>query len=372
MSAGQHALELTSVSDGVESERSQQLLVLVAGAATTSRLSSVEQSPPSQPITSLCSREPQATCYSIHVVASDLGRVTALSPMPDGRAMFIEDGRQVRVIARGTLSPSAALAAEPGRRLTGLTTDSGFEESRLVFVAWTELARGVPALNITRYREVENTLGEAAMISTALPAGPDLTTPLAVDNEDLVYVAVPADRSGSGQRFLGNAGAVMRFDRDGLVPRSNQYGSPIVAEGYGAPLALAIDRPQRTLWIAGRDRERLGAIATLGLPTRRGSAWPSRPVAAAIQSAENEEIESITIIGQRETGDARRLVLATGGRLLDIMLTPQDAVRSVSDIPLGDGYSAHAVAADQDGSLYVGAQAPDGSGSVLILVRLTR
>src|SRR6185369_9054987 len=33
MSAGQHALELTSVSDGVESERSQQLLVLVAGAA---------------------------------------------------------------------------------------------------------------------------------------------------------------------------------------------------------------------------------------------------------------------------------------------------------------------------------------------------
>jgi len=371
MTFGQHALELTSVSGGVESLRSPQLLVIVAGAAPTNAVSSLEQS--RRIDSTVCWHDPQAACYSVQVIASDLGRVTAMSATPDGRVILIESGKRVRIIARDALGATIALPPEGDRQLTGLALDTDFEESRSVFVAWTELARGVPGLNVTRYRELENRLGEAATIVTALHIAADVMTPLAVDDEGLVYLALPVDRTGSERRFLGEAGAVMRFDRDGLVPRSNQHASAIVAEGYAVPLALAIDRPTRAVWLTGRDRQQLGPIAGLEIPSVNRGPWPSRPVAVKIRDAENEAVESLAIVSQQETSiPGTRLFVATGGRLRDVALTPWGAITSIAEVPIDDRYVPHTVAADTRDSLYVGVETHDGTDSVLKFTRLTR
>jgi hypothetical protein len=376
MFSGQHTLELTSVLDGVESARSPGLLVTVVGGAPPPPppppppprgILSPEQSALEN--STICSAEPRTDCYGMQLIASDLGAMTALSPMPDGRVMFIEAGRQVRIVASAANTSAIALPAESNRQLTGLAIDTQFEKSRSVFVAWTESARGVPVVNITRYRELGNVLGEGATIVTGLPVTSDSPTPLAVDDEGLIYVAVPADRTASGSRFPGNAGSVMRFDRDGRVPSSNQNASPIVAEGYSTPLTLAIDRSTRTVWLTGRDFGEFGEVAVLGIPALRRGTWPIHPSPIERPLNGRTQVESLAI---DETASARgagvRLVIARDGEMRSVFLE-RGAVSQISDIRLANGYSADAVAIDRDGALYVGAASRDGAMSLLKLTR---
>lgn len=368
MFSGQHTLELTSVQDGVESDRSPPLLVTVVGGAPPPPA----PSPPRDILSPersgrgnspVCSDEPRTDCYGVQSIASDLGAVTAISPMPDGRVMFIEAGRQVR-IASATADVSAiALSAADNRQLTGLAIDTQFEKSRSVFVAWTELSRGGPVVNITRYRELGNVLGEPATIVTGLPVASGSSTPLAVDNDGLIYVAVPANRSTSG--------VVMRFDRDGRVPSSNRNASPIVATGYASPLALAVDRSTRTVWLTGRGAREFGEVAVLGIPALSRGTWPSQPSAVERPLNGGTQVESIAI---DETPSARdtgvQVVIATEGGLRSVFLEHGAVTRS-SDLGLGNGYFANAVAIDRDGALYVGATSPDGAISLLKLTRVS-
>jgi glucose/sorbosone dehydrogenase len=376
MFSGQHTLQLTSVLDGVESFRSPGLLVTVVGGAPPPP---PPPPPPPRDILSpehsafenstICSDEPRKDCYGVQLIAGDLGAVTALSPLPDGRVMFIEAGRQVRIIGGATNATAVALSAERNRQLTGLAIDTQFDTSRSVFVAWTELARGVPVLNITRYRELGNMLGEGATVVTGLPVTSDSPTPLAVDDEGLIYVAVPANRNASGSRFPGNAGAVMRFNRDGRVPSANQHVSPIVATGYSTPLALAIDRSTRTVWLTGRDDRDVGEVAVLGIPALSRGTWPSQPSAVERPLNGGTQVESIAI---DETASARstevQIVIATEGELRSVYLEHGAVTRS-SDLHLGTGYFAKAVAIDRAGALYVGAAASRG-GAMLKLTRV--
>jgi hypothetical protein len=366
MSSGQHTLELTSVLNGDESAPSVPLIVNVVAAATEA-LSPLNQAAPVS--STICGGEPQADCYSVRVLASGLGWVTGLTPMPDGRVLFIEDGRQVRIIARDALSTAIALPTEVDRQLTGIAVDTQFEKSRSVFVAWTEFARGVPATTITRYRELENVFGEGAAIATGLPAGPDVSTPLAVDDEGLVYVAVPFDPN-TGPRVLGNAGVVMRVDRDGRVPPSNHYGSPIIAESYPSPHGLAIEPSSRRVWLTGSGHERFGDISAFDVLNPLRGAWPIRPGGIRTSHRDSERIDSIAIVARVEKGNGdAQLIIARGGRLQKVSVAPGGAVGKASDLPLNDGYVARTVASDRHGFLYVSVATRDGSSSVLELAK---
>jgi glucose/sorbosone dehydrogenase len=367
MSSGQHDLVLTSILDGVESNRSNPLRVTVVSSASTTAALSRRQSASSN--SAICSEELRTDCQGVQVIASDLGAVTALAPLPDGRVMFIEAGRQVRIVGGATNGNAIALSAEGNDQLTGLAIDPQFEKSRSVFVAWTELSRGVPVVNITRYREVGNMLGEGATIVTGVPVTSGSPTPLAIDADGLVYVAVPANLSSSDSRFVGAAGAVMRFDRDGRVPSSNQSASPIVAAGYRTPLALAIDRSTRTVWLTGRDGRELGEVAVLGIPALSRGTWPSQPSGVERPVNGPTHVESIAIDETASAqGAAVHMVIAKEGELKS-MLLEGGAVRQISDIRLGSGYSADAVAIDREGALYVGAASRDGATSLLKLTK---
>jgi hypothetical protein len=368
MSPGEHGLELTSVLGGVESQRSPRLLVIVAGSATTTGMSFEQPAPASHP--AFCST-PQADCYAAQLLATRLGAVTALTPIPDGRVMFIEAGRQVRIISREEPGSAIALSTEDGRELTGLTIDPEFATTRAVFVAWTEPAQETPGLNITRYRELGNVLGEGATIVSGLPTEADSTTPCAFDNDGLFYIALPVDRRQSAPRFLGGTGTVLRFDRDGRVPSSNQHGSPIVAEGYPSPLALAFEPSNGRVWLTGRGYQQLGDIAAFGIVSVDHSAWPTRPAAVRAPPTRDEPIESITFLtGTTGDGDTQ-LIISAGGKLQRLVVTPDGGVSKISDIPLGEGYSILTVAADQGNSLYVSASTGDGFVSLFKLTKLS-
>ena len=107
-------------------------------------------------------------CYSIRVVANGLGRVTSLT-----RGQIIASGSR-RTDGElhhpgNELVPTDALTVSDTEQITGLTVDRDFEASRSVFVARVEDARESRRLRVvTRYREVQNTLGED---SRSLSAG---------------------------------------------------------------------------------------------------------------------------------------------------------------------------------------------------------
>ncbi len=189
---GRHVLQLASVLNGVESARSEPFIASGdAGQLTVAQ----ESDGATSPVPSLACLTTAATeCYAVRAVASGLSGVRALSPAPDGRLFFIEGNASIRVVADGSLIAEPALALKDERaQLTGLAVDAwSFPESRFVFVAWTEETRSDQLhLNVTRYREVANTLGEGATILTGIPIPRDIPPLLAVDRNGHVYVAVP-------------------------------------------------------------------------------------------------------------------------------------------------------------------------------------
>jgi hypothetical protein len=158
----------------------------------------------------------------------------------------------------------------------------------------------------------------------------------------------------------------MRFNRDGLVPRSNQNASPIVAEGYQVPLALTIDASNRSVWLTGVGHEQLGEVSTLRIQAMSRGTWPSYPEAVAGLGIRGERIDSIAIVKQAATADAElQLFITSAGRLFKALLTPGSTVARVVALPVGDSYFAYHVAAGGDGSFYVSVATRDGLTSVL-------
>jgi hypothetical protein len=229
-SAGRYTLELTSVLNGEESQRSGPMTVIVSASLSQPAIATATSSANTSIADVACSTRPDrdSLCYDVRIVASGLGDVIALTSGPGERAWLVEDGRTVRVISRAELLPSPALElTDLNARIVGMTLDHDFLRTKFVFVAWTESVRGAPVLNVTRYRELQNTFGEAATIVSGLPFRVGAFAPLAVDGEGRLVVAAPSlDESQSG--------VISRFTRDGFAARENPSAAPALAEGYAS------------------------------------------------------------------------------------------------------------------------------------------
>ena len=237
---------------------------------------------------------------------------------------------------------------KPIPRVVGLAIDTSFASTQTVFVAWTDSLAGSPRLNITRYREVQNTLGEGATIVTGLPSRSGALGPLAVDATGQLYVALPSV-------VQSESGVVARFTRDGFVPRENPASLPALAEGPASPTGIGIDPRRGNVWLVGQSPE--GREAMISFAPSTGRLWPIRLIPA--------------IEGGRQGSDPGFLI-GVSNRLLRAVSTPYGAPEVVEEVRAAPGFELLAAAEAPNGSVYVSVVDTESDRSTSSILLLTR
>lgn len=360
LAPGRHVLEVTSVLNGQQSTRSSSLTVMMMSAQQT-------QAPPSSELTGSAAGDRDAP-----VIASGLGAVSWLSTTPDGRLLFVENRHAVRVIQDDVLLPQPAHVIDTVEdEIVGMAVDPAFERTRVVYLAATEARRdGSRALTISRFREVGNILGQRAIIVTGLPFPDDALAPLGVDETGLVYVAMPALQSGRrNQSDTTYNGFVLRFTRDGGVPRANPQPSPIVAAGFARPSALAIDHASRRVWVGGTDPSWEHSVASFSIDPPDGSAWPQQPQPGLARGAERRGVPASNLsIAAPVAGAPSLLDLVSRGVVHRATLAADGAAGSVKTLSAGALGAVSAIATDRGGRSYVAVGPADGGASSIVLL----
>jgi hypothetical protein len=313
-----------------------------------------------------------ARCDGYSTIAFGLADVIGLSALPDGRLLFIEGGRQVRVIENGRLLPEPALTVPAEATLAGLAVDRAFDQTRFVFVAWAEVNNnGEHRLNITRYRELVGTLGEGARIVTHLPFRPEARAPLAVDDASFLYVAVPSQQElfrSTGQAALPT-GSVLRFTRDGLSAGSSR-ASPLIAYGYPRPTSLVVDAANGDLWLAGMEADQSAQFSRVDIDRKSTGRVPTVRAPESINhrvSAPSRFEPTLTIVRSAGRGQQPLVVVGADGQLLQGMISAEGKIDGLVPLATGQAVPLHAAAQTPDGSLYVVA----GETGQTFVLRLT-
>lgn len=316
---GRSTLEFVAVLDAVESERSDPLEVQVeTGEEALRRGFSA------------------ANALRVDMVTGGLQSPTDLALLPDGRMLIAERHGSVRVVAAGALQRESALvlaevAENSDLRLFAIAAHPDFARNRFVYLAYTARDNNSgAAYRVVRTREINNTLGEAAIVyqSTA-DRGPGWIS-MRFGPDGKLYIGV----ASCDDCRPASAGAVLRLDDDGSAPRD--AASPFYVRDVKMPVALS--------WLG----EQL-LIAD----------WSPQSTALLMRQPDG----SLRVAASTEAG----ALLAQGGADLPAaMLTrPDGAGLHRFQLPLGgpviqrdeqivdDGVTVHAVVRAADGALYV-------------------
>jgi hypothetical protein len=275
-----------------------------------------------------CADSTNAYCYKTTLLAAIASSVNAIASASDGRVLIVEDGQRVRVLERNTLLQEFALVASRATiRLTVLVLDPNFEQTHHIFVEETELlSDGTRELSIVRYREVQNTLGERAVIVTGIRLAAAGTAPFTIDSNNRIFIAVPS----TGVSSTPYGGVVLGFEADGGALRQNPAASPIVAQGFARPTGILWDAAAQQLWLSGVDEHASSTVARIPLDASAPAGlWPRVPRAVVISSQ-----GAVAAPSSRQRGDddhASILLLPLPGGF-SLVRVGRDAV-SVMEVP---------------------------------------
>jgi hypothetical protein len=220
----------------------------------------------------------QGECFDIVSVLGSSGRVTSLASSVDGRVFAIEDGARVR-IARGLQWFHApALTVDSASVTLGtLVLDADFATHGLLFLShYTTAPDGSRSMSIVRYRELANTLGEAAVVVSGVRLPADGQAPFTVDRDRRIYVALPANARET------YAGSILRLEADGRVPLDSPGLSPAFAPAPGLPIGLIWDPQRLGLWLTAYDRSGGGILAQVPTDRSTGLRAQTRPQSANV------------------------------------------------------------------------------------------
>jgi glucose/arabinose dehydrogenase len=290
----------------------------------------------------------------LDVVADGLDEPADIAVAPDGRLFVVERDGIVRAIGARGEQATTAIDGE----ILGLAIDADFERTHVVFAAavtrihdegWAR-----ETLTLARYREVNGTLGERAVLlhgvsvradraAAALGVGPDGKLYLALDDGGDAYAA--ADPSSLN-------GKMLRLNADGTTADDPRGAPPGPAGGYRSPRALAWATDD-VLWIAEgapRSPERLSAIVPAPPRQRRTSA----PTTYALPP-NTEPSDAIVYRGDLfETFRGNVLVAAEAGYVLRLVVDPRNPTRIVATERLLEGFGPiRAIAVAPDGAIYI-------------------
>jgi Fibronectin type III domain/Glucose / Sorbosone dehydrogenase len=303
--------------------------------------------------------------HGTRVRADALGAVTGLAPLPDGRVLFVENGRRVRLLeARGLITPSSLSTDDADAEFTELVVDPSFGRSAFVFVGTTELRRdGDRDFRVLRYRLVGDALGEGATVVAGLSFSGEHAPRFVVDDVGGIYVAMPGAGDARADVY---AGRVLRFAADGSVPPDQRGASPILADSY--PIPLDLDWDGRAVWIIGLDADSQPAIGRL-LPDAADNEWPRRLRGTDFQTPPGFEVAAfdVTAPSLSDPSGSPAVILDATRRLHRIRARVQDAAREVEAMAWSTDAVPVEVAVGPQGRIHVVVRTSAGSFAVVAL-----
>jgi len=283
-----------------------------------------------------------ADCFVVTDIARGLGEISSLAVTSDGLVFAIERGRRVVVLRGG--EAVTAFEAEPGTTLRDLAVDPRFETTGRVFVSLLRAHDGRSgALEVLRLRHLAGTLGEPSTIVAGPTVPLAASAPLALGDDGLVYVALPALTA----RHPYSA-AVLSFDQDGRAPAGQS--SPVVARGLDEPADMAWDTQSRAVWLVGRDA---GSDVQLVSVSRTAA---GAAVSILVGTGENAAAVAVA------SGTVRRLVVAAGVDLIEAVPGTADSLR----ISL-EAYGAPVAVAAYGGARYVATRSEGANAAYRVL-----
>ena len=291
MSPGRHSLTLVASQGAAMSapSRALQVTVVVASVPTQQILVVNSVAQPSCTGSGRCYR-------SIEIVRSSGVISTPVSALND-RILFVVDGRQIQSVSPTSTAANLLLNIEsPAARILSIAVPDG---GSLVWVTSVETrVDGTRLLAITRYRLVEDTLGEpATVVSMSIP---EVEPRVVVDSGAYIYIAMPSSRTTNA--------SVLRLMDDGTTPRSQLSPELLTVPPELRAIALA---PDDRLWISGVDnsgRWQLGRIE----PTDASMRFQSVPAADDHQRP-GADITSLAFThGSASPSESSVLVVANG------------------------------------------------------------
>jgi len=169
----------------------------------------------------------------------------SLAFTPDGRLFFTERPGRVRVYENGALISTPALTLDDVQSvgeagLLGIAIHPNFTQNHFVYLLYTALTSRGAINRLARYRELNNTLAERAVLREGMTAasihdggrlrfGPD---------GKLYLTMGDAADAPSAQSLSSLNGKILRLNDDGTTPDDNPFTSPIWSWGHRNPQGL--------------------------------------------------------------------------------------------------------------------------------------
>jgi hypothetical protein len=249
--------------------------------------------------------------------------LTGIASTGTGQVLMIEDGRHVLMHMPGDTRQHRALSLT-GRTLTGLAVDPLFNQTHFVYVGESrELGDGSREIAIVRYREVQGTLGDPAVVVPGIRVARGRSVPFSIDSSGHIVIATP--ESSSRDPY---SAAILRFTRDGLVPSDARGLSPVLSQGLAEPFTLSGNG--RHLWIAGRDQFTAQRLARLDLGSYTGAG--SRRLAAVASAADGPLLGGATASVRRAAPAGGAFLLTSDGQAVRCQETACSRVLGARDL----------------------------------------
>ena len=193
--------------------------------------------------------------FGVQVYLTGLVVPWSLAFAPDGRLFIAERPGRVRIVESGRLLPTPALtlddvAADGEAGLLGLVLHPSFAQNRLVYLVYTaNTARG-RVNRLVRYRELNQTLGERAVLLDNIPAASIHDgSRLRFGPDGMLYMTMGDAADPSIAQSLGSLnGKILRLADDGATPGDNPFSSPIWTYGHRNPQGLDWHPVSGDLW----------------------------------------------------------------------------------------------------------------------------
>jgi glucose/arabinose dehydrogenase len=243
--------------------KSVSLLALVVVAQTISPdacSNRPPQSPPQSPPADTLPITDQFTTQDglrlgVQTIVTNVEIPWSLAFAPDGRLFFTERAGRVRVYQNGQLVPDPALVVSDVRHegeggLLGIALHPDFAQNRFVYLLYTADTPAGRRNRLARYREVNNTLGDRAILLESIAAaGIHNGGRIRFGPDGLLYLTMgDAANTALSQMLSSPNGKVLRLNDDGSAASGNPFASEVWTWGHRNPQGLDWHPTTGDLW----------------------------------------------------------------------------------------------------------------------------